>query len=124
MPVHVWRRSPGLAAVAMLTLALGIGASTTLFGVARAVLIAPLPYRDADRLVLVRAEQDFDGAHDPVRVLFQSEAVAAWPTSGQAIARVAFVAENVGALAGGVGSSLVDTAVVSGPFFDCAFHAS
>ncbi|MBL8142845.1 MAG: ABC transporter permease [Acidobacteria bacterium] len=118
MSPYLWRRSPGLAAVAVLTLALGIGASATLFGVAKAVLLAPLPYRDADRLVLVRAEQDFDGARDPVRVLFQSDAVAAWPAGGPAIARVAFVAENVGALAGGAGSSLVDTAIVSGPFFD------
>jgi putative ABC transport system permease protein len=46
-------RSPGFAAVAVLTLALGIGATTTMFGVVRALLLQRLPYPDADRLVAV-----------------------------------------------------------------------
>ena len=45
--------------VAVLTLALGIGANTALFTVAHAVLLAPLPFRDADRLV--RITGDFTG---------------------------------------------------------------
>jgi hypothetical protein len=48
------RLRPGFAAVAVLTLALGIGASTALFGVLRAVVLRPLPYADGDRLVHVR----------------------------------------------------------------------
>ncbi|MBW3535740.1 MAG: ABC transporter permease, partial [Gemmatimonadetes bacterium] len=45
------RRSPGFTAVAVLTLALGVGAATTVYGVVDAVLVRTLPYPEADRLV-------------------------------------------------------------------------
>lgn len=47
------RRRPGLTMLAVATLALGIGATTVLFSVAEAVLLAPLPYGDADRAVVL-----------------------------------------------------------------------
>jgi putative ABC transport system permease protein len=47
------KRSPGFAAVAVITLALGIGANTAMFSVVKAILIEPLQYKDSARLVVL-----------------------------------------------------------------------
>src|ERR1051325_1249860 len=46
-------KNPGFTAVAILSLAIGIGANSTIFSVTDALLLRPLPYKDADRLVIL-----------------------------------------------------------------------
>ena len=51
--VRTLARSPGFSIIAILVMALGIGASTSLFTIVRSVLLKPLPFRDPDKLVMV-----------------------------------------------------------------------
>ena len=64
------RRAPGFAAVAVLTLALGIGATTAIFSVVDAVVLRPLPYPDAERVVMVWMDN---------RRMGMSEDIHSWP---------------------------------------------
>ena len=80
------RRSPGFTAAAVLTLALGMGATTAIFSVIRAVLLAPLPYAQPERRVMIWSRwKDFDKTWvadgevmDYRRLVPSLESVAAW----------------------------------------------
>ncbi len=73
--LRTFRKNPAFTAVSIVTLALGVGATTLIFSVTDALLFHVFPYRDADRLVVFRVHElrpgGFDGASSPPAVAFR-----------------------------------------------------
>ena len=69
-------KAPGFAAVALLTLALGIGATTAIFSVVQALLLSPLQYRDAHELVQIQTRHKDQGASGLAPATFGDVAAA------------------------------------------------
>ena len=84
-------KRPGFTAIALITLALGIGANTAIFSVVNAVLLRPLPFRNADQLVIVWEDAGFLGfpRNTPAPANY-----ADWKTQNQSFVDMAACAEK------------------------------
>ena len=109
-------RNRGFTLAAVFTLALGIGANTGIFSIVYGILLRPLGYRDADRLVLVEAERDISGARAPVRTNFPLAELDTF-RQGSSFESVAFYASDDGVLASAWGTERLDFSIVSDTFF-------
>jgi predicted permease len=65
MALRALRRRPGFVTIVLVTLALGVGATTALFGIYRTVFLEPIPLPDSDRLMVVMGQAGEDGCCGP-----------------------------------------------------------
>src|SRR3989442_3194394 len=108
-------KNPGFTAVAVLTLALGIGANTAIFSVVNAVLLRPLPYTDPDRLVAVCESNPRLGWHQYVTSM---GAYVDWCRQNSIFQQLAAGAVlGPSPLVGKTEAELVHVAAVSADFF-------
>src|SRR5262249_13769787 len=85
------RRSPGFAAVAIVTLALGIGANTAIFSVVNATLLKPLPFRNPEKFVALWQPESAPGPYpltgedyldwQAQNHTFEGMSLSSWPSS-------------------------------------------
>jgi putative ABC transport system permease protein len=109
------RRNPGFTAVVVITLALGIGATTAIFSVVRAVLLKPLPHRDGDRLVYLRHSADAPGGEN---MLFSVPEIRDLREGAPAFTYIAEYSPWDAVLRGDADVATIQLGLVTGNFFD------
>jgi len=109
------RRAPAFTLAAVVTLALGIGANAAIFSIVNAVLLKPLPYADAGRLVAVWATDSHRGASRDVQAYMNFVDIRAQSTSFDRMA--AYAIRNV-VLSGAGGAELAEAVKMTPGLFD------
>ena len=103
--VRTLSRTPGFTLVAILVMALGIGANVALFTVVRSMLLTPLPYSDPERLVLIY-EADNSQPHPAPWLPVDAGSFWEWERSTQSLAQMALVSPFQGYNASAEGGKL------------------
>ena len=96
--LHMLAKTPGFTAVAVLTLALGIGANSAIFSIVNSLLLNPLPYRDSGRLAIIWSHSPGANVEKDWPSPGQYEAIKANSTVFEDIAIVHGQSLNVGGL--------------------------
>lgn len=89
--IRMLRKNPGFTAVAMLTLGLGIGANSAIFSVINAVILRPLPFKDASGLALLWTDDAKRGIHEGVTAY---STISDWRAQSNAFADFAIFTAN------------------------------
>jgi predicted permease len=110
------RRSPGFAALAILIMALGIGANTAVFSVVNSVLLKPLPYRDPDRIVTLSYASK-TGASVTVSRPVSLPNFQDWHNQSSSFDAMAYYAFREMAVMPGTAAEYAQAALVSPEFF-------
>jgi len=110
------RRTPGLAAIAIFTLALGIGANTTIFGVVDAALLRPLPFPHSDRMVRVWSTRNGTSMGGPSPMDIRDFSAAS--QSFQGLVVYDHWRKNVSRILGSNGPEEMVIGLVPGSYFD------
>ncbi len=113
--LRTMRKSPGFTVVAVLTLALGIGANTAIFSVVSAVLLRPLPYSEPDKLVMLWERHIREGSNNNAVAPADFRDLRARNQVFTNIAAMFVISLN---LSGGNEPERVTTGLVSASFFE------
>jgi putative ABC transport system permease protein len=110
---RMWMKQPGFTLIAVITLALGIGANTAIFSVVNAVLLRPLPYRDAGRIVAI---QELGPQGNRIQVT--SANFLDWRAQNTVFAQLAAIRSLQSNLANDGQAERIETAITSANFFE------
>jgi putative ABC transport system permease protein len=107
-------KTPGFAVIAMVTLALGIGANTAVFSLVRAIFLAPLPFPDDERLVTLSERRSSSGM---ASLPLSGHEYVAWKAQNRVFEGIALFRNEGLNLTGAGDPALIEVARVSSDFF-------
>ncbi|MEO5815561.1 MAG: ABC transporter permease [Gemmatimonadaceae bacterium] len=107
-------RARGFALAVVVTLGLGIGATTAIFSVVRGVMLKPLPHREGDRLMYLRQSTRGPGGED---IFFSVPEIADFRTASKTLAGIAEYSPITFTLVGDDDAVRIDVGLVTGNYF-------